>query len=81
MTALAGSATPADRAAPTAPVVGRSRRGLGVGLMLFSAGSNQTGAALGAHAFPVLALSVWSPSASWWPPVCCYRWPARPCAA
>ena len=54
MTALAESATPADRAAPTAPVVGRSGRGLGVGLMLFSAGSNQTGAALGAHAFPVL---------------------------
>ena len=54
MPALVESATPADRAAPTSPAGRRSGRGLGVGLMLFSAGSNQTGAALGAHGFPVL---------------------------
>ena len=54
MDALTESATPADHAAPTTPGVGRSGRGLGVGLILFSAGSNQTGAAFGAHAFPVL---------------------------
>lgn len=54
MPALAKPAASAELAAPAAPAGRRPGQSLGVGLMLFGAGSNQTGAALGAHAFPVL---------------------------